>query len=256
MGTILNEQKMVDGKLATHSVNHLIDISRGVCFGYTPMWVLGYNGDVGATDETLWPLGGLYTYSTSPVTMYISSSNTADTQPYEVEGLDANWQPQTVSVTAQGQNKTEIGSGVTWSRIFNAQTLSGSNNAGNVYIYEDDTVTGGVPNTVTKIRGYIATGLNHAQQALWTVPAKCTAYVFRWQGAAVNNKPSGMSANYRPAGGVFRRIDTFVLQNSAFTQSILMPVPFSEKSDLELRASAVGGSGIASGGFYCWYEEN
>lgn len=77
----------------------------------------GYNSEIDtATDpEDVWSYGGIYTFITSPIPLFISSSDNTDTQIITVSGLDENWLTQTQTVTLAGQTKTPIAG--TWMRI-------------------------------------------------------------------------------------------------------------------------------------------
>ena len=69
---------------------------------------VGNNDDIDTDSdpEDVWSFGGLYTFISSPVPLFISSSNNADNQEITISGLDENWLPQTQVITLTGQTKS------------------------------------------------------------------------------------------------------------------------------------------------------
>lgn len=144
-------------------------VTKGKISGAFSVHKFGRNGDVDAAED-VWSYGGDYTYPSAAATNYISSSNAGDDQEITIEGLDANWDRQTATQALDGQNKTEISSGLTWMRVFRAYN-TGTALAGDVYVYEDDTLTAGVPDTATKVKAKIDQAENQSMMALYTIPS-------------------------------------------------------------------------------------
>ena len=160
-----------------------LEVAKGRIAGVSSIHKFGQNPQIDNTEE--WDIwdggdGADYTFSSSGVIHYISSSNAGDTQTYDVIGLDENYLEQTISVTAVGQTKTQIGTGEKFRRIVRIKNTGSTDNAGVVYVYEDDTVTAGVPDTATKIRGQIQIGNNQTLMAIYTIPAGKTGYLSSW----------------------------------------------------------------------------
>lgn len=147
-----------------------------------------------ATDpEDVWDHGGLYNYTDNAgATYYVSSSAAGDTQEtlFSVLTVDSNgnWNEETITQNIPGQTKTALvtPSGDPIVRIWRIQNngVRGDNYAGEIYVYEDSTVTAGVPDDGTKVRAKIRliNGIspNQTQMALYTIP---TGYVgFLYQG--------------------------------------------------------------------------
>lgn len=104
------------------------------------------------TFETIWEQGGHETYVSTNAIDRVSSSNAGNTQSVVIEGHTISGSDLTFVVqtaTLNGQNKVTLTTPLARAtRMYN----NGSTDfAGTVYVFEDDTVTGGVPNTASKI---------------------------------------------------------------------------------------------------------
>lgn len=104
------------------------------------------------------------------VEYYVSSSNALDTQVTIFQGIDELGFEQRIILPIDGQNKIRVGDTKLWFRMWRLINANGSNFAGDIYVYEDTTVTGGVPDDLTKIRAFIEAGDNQTQMAIWTMP--------------------------------------------------------------------------------------
>lgn len=96
----------------------------------------------------------------------ISSADASDNGQVYIEGLDENWMQVSQIVTLNGQNKVSLT--VDLIRFNFAQSLKNLN--GDVYVYEDTAVTSGVPNDLTKVKGYIDAYNNISRQLIVSVP--------------------------------------------------------------------------------------
>lgn len=209
------------GKVAYDFHNGTSDFFLEVVKGWIPQHSMVHkfaeNSDVDtAAAEDIWGGGGLYTWATTAGTWYVSSSNAGDTQATQWEVLTedsgGDWNMETVSVTLVGQTKTAIvpasGDGVI--RVWRGVNNGATNFAGTVYLYEEDTVTAGVPDTASKIKAVILNGDNQTLMSMYTVPSGHTGIMRRMQvalGSGVN-PASPVAAVFtwraRPFGSVFR----------------------------------------------------
>ena len=154
---------------------------------------------------------------------YISSTDASDTQEMIVQGLtidaEGTWNEEIVTVTLAGQTKTQLvsDSGDPWVRVYRAVNNNSSDIAGNVYVYEDDTVTGGEPDTDSKVRLVVIDGDNQTEMCVYTVPetivlngerrtVKCGVFMGGYVGISkATNAAAGAEFTWRarPRGGVF-----------------------------------------------------
>lgn len=170
-----------DGSLCTTAINDfLFDIPGGnsgndfvyIMRGRNPDIDTGQTADIG-------DLGGTFNLQTTAAALFASSTNVGDDQLVLVRGLDSDYNIQIGAVTLNGQNKVEIqsllGQSITFIRFFEAINADSTDFAGEIYIYEDDTVTGGIPDTPSKRYGKILIGPsgisnNRTFNAFFTVP--------------------------------------------------------------------------------------
>jgi hypothetical protein len=115
---------------------------------------------------------------------------------------------------------------------------SGGANAGVIYA-GTGTVTTGVPaNIYATING---DGTNQTLMALWTVPAGYTAYLTQYDisNGTTSNTPAvcKLLLVARPFGEVFQAKDVKSLTTGMHIENtILTPLKFTEKTDIEVRA--------------------
>lgn len=210
------------------------DTSRGKIGGINGTTRFARNPDIDMVKETIWALGGTYTFSTVAASYYISSTSASDTQVITVTVLDGNYVPTTRTVTLAGQTKTLIPGG-TILRINGAANTGTTDLTGNVYIYEDDTVVLGVPQTATKIRNYIPLIEQNSGIGVYTVAAGQTAYLVKWQ-AQCSTGTADVSMDVRQFGSVFRnRGRKLIAPVGSSEYKIFLRIP--EKSDIKFEAS-------------------
>jgi len=243
-----------------------LQVSRGQIPGHYFVHKFGYNSVIGTDTETVWAQGGLYVYPTTASTMYISSSSTADTsagtgaRTATVSGLDANFDEISETVSLNGQTGVQLNGALNWYRVNRVVVNtagSGGANAGVLYVGTEATPTGGVP--VNKY-ATVAIGDNQTLMCLWTVPRGYTAYLHQKDVSASSSagKFAIFSLLARPDGGVFNIKDRVVLANNSTAISYWNPIPFTEKTDVEIRAQAdsAGGTITASATLDVTYIKN
>lgn len=215
----------------------------------------GFNPSIttASDPEDVWEQGGLYTYTADAgAAHYISSSDAGDTQDVSVQGLtvdsNGNWNLEETIVTLSGQTKTQIitDSGDPYVRVFRMENDADSGNdfSGVVYVYEDDTVTDGVPDTATKIRASIDNGNNQTLMALYTVPTGYVGYLFRGEVGIEFTGTVGTGTIYgtfcyksRRAGKVFKvkkKISTVATGQSNYIDYRSFPDVIPAKTDIRI----------------------
>lgn len=143
--------------------------------------------------RTVWPVDELYTFSTIPENMYVSSSSTLDIgRIIFVVGLDAQLNEITGYGITNGQNQSIIttlpGAGVPleFFRINNALDITPASTkstaVGDIYIASLTTPVAGVP-PVVDTRGMIAQGESRLSGCIYTVPAG-HIYAIGWADAS------------------------------------------------------------------------
>ena len=151
------------------SDDFLLQVALGNVPGHSIDFVVGYQGDLDATDGniTLWDNKFDYTPFTADTEMFISSSNTGDTSVVRVIGLDTNFDRIFLDATLSGQTQVSLGN---FRHVQQAVVISGGTPAGDVYIAATDTLTAGVPDTNSKVKSKILQGKNITHNSFSMVP--------------------------------------------------------------------------------------
>jgi len=209
---------------------YYLQVSRGLINGHKRVFKFGYNGEIQNVEETIWDVGGLYTYPSSAVTMTATSSSGATDEDVEVtiQGVDTNYAElsETVTLNASG-TATTTGS---FLRVYRAFVSGSTASAGNITIANGGTTY-----------AYVSASDQQTLMALWTVPAGYTAYLFQLDTTAFtvqNNKVATIRMLTRELNGVFRTQNKFDLFEGSYHQDITCPKPIPEKTDIEFRAIA------------------
>jgi hypothetical protein len=107
--------KHVSNKPRVSSMPYLYDIAEGNVSGHTSFTKLGYNGDVGTTEEDVWTQGGVYVFPTAAMQMEVVSTSVEDdiltagavagtgVHKVKISYLDSTYASQTEEVTMNGQ---------------------------------------------------------------------------------------------------------------------------------------------------------
>lgn len=215
----------------------------------------GANYDIDTTTdpEDVWSQGGTYTFLTSATTLYLSSSDNGDDQTITVEGLDGNYALQSKSKALTGQ--TQVALDGTWLRVFRAYNGDTTATAGDVYVAETDDLTGGVPDTATKIKAKIDAAAQQTLMAIYTIPAGYTGYLLRWYAGGTNLKTSTAIVELQAqlTGGVFRikrRIGIAATGSSTYQESPSIALRYPAQTDIKVVVREVGANDVdISAGF-------
>jgi len=209
---------------------YFIQVSRGLVDGHKRLFKFGHNPLIQDISETIWDAGGAYVYPSSAVAMTVTSGAGATDNgvAITVQGLDSNYNEVSEEVTLASTGTATTTQ--TFLRVYRA-FVSGSQ-----AITANTTIANG-GTTYAQIN----TGENQTLMALWTVPAGYTAYLLATKITAFteqNNKVATINVNARRENGVFRTADKFDVFAAAITQTYTCPIPFPEKTDIEVRAVA------------------
>lgn len=237
------------------SQDFFLRVALGLVSGYSFVNKFGRNPDLdtGANGEDIWTQGGLYTFLAAAATLYVSSSQAADTQEITVQGLDATWafQEKTIDLTGQAQAAIEG----TWLRVLRAFNSDSTPTTGDVYIAETDNLTGGVPDTASKVKAKIDIYAQQTLMAMYTVPlGKTGYYIGGYQTLNKVGATIGVNVRFyaRETGGVFRVQRVLGIQSTG-SSSFVCQSPFADgypaKTDLLVRGVASANDADVSAGF-------
>lgn len=210
----------------------------------------GRNTAVAGTYETVWRTGGNETIPSTNAVTHISSGDNGDTQDVVVEGhtiADNRLTFVVQTVTLTGQASTTLSTPLRdVTRIYNNDT---TDFAGTVYVYEEDTVTAGVPQTASKIHMSVVEG-NQSEKAAtaisdsdYYIATGVQCFVFTKTAETVEFTGEFRQIDYTNGAKAWRRIYNTVASNdSAYTERFDPPLIIPRNSDLRMRAKSDGTS--------------
>ncbi len=223
-----------------------LQVARGQIQGHRNVTVFGFNPDVDTTQVSVWPLPSLITFPAAALQMTVSSTSASDTaagtgaRTIVVEGLDANYNEVSETVTMNGQTPVTMSAALLRvNYAYVATAGSGNSAAGDIYI-GTGTVTAGVPATAYDI---IKFDYNNTTTGSYTVPANYTAYVsqglFSSGQAGGSNQVQGRLLT-RGTNNIRMTAALTTLNNGVANYVFEYPLAVPEKTTIE--ATAVGSS--------------
>ena len=214
---------------------------------YSSLDKFGYNPTIApATDpEDVWEGGGTYNFSTSADIVSLASSEGADNQVIEVQGLDENWEEVTQLITLNGTTRVALDTALI--RVYRMVNQGTTNLAGTVFCY---TGIGTVPSIGDpEIRAVIENGNNQTLMAIYSVPAKKVAFLHRgevgieWEGGVFSGTEfAKFCYESRRFGGVFaiKKVVTCTTNGSSVYQDERsFPDVIPAQTDIKLVAKEV-----------------
>lgn len=209
----------------------------------------------GAEDNTAWE-NMVYNYSTTAAIDSISSSDAGDTVDIEIQGLDSNYDLVTQTITLNGQNRVALTTNLI--RVFRAKNVGSTDLAGHVFVFENDTLSSGVPDDPELIRAVIQPENNQTEMAVYTIPNGYTGYMRDWYATTAGASKTTdyiIRVKARPFGQVFQlkhRSAITETGTSTYQHRYEEPEVFAAKTDIEMTAemTAAGATAAAiAGGF-------
>lgn len=205
-----------------------LQVSRNQIAYHTALFKYGYNPLIINVNETIWDVGGLYSYPSSALAMTATSASAGTDEDVKVTiiGLDANYDEQSEEVTLNGSGTATTTK--TFIRVYRAYISGDAAPVGNINIANGGT---------TYAR--VTAGENQTLMAVYTVPAGHTLYVT--QGVATHGTDTTgayMTVRFvaRSPGGVFRTATKVDIIGGEILFPFTYPLRIEEKTDLEVRA--------------------
>lgn len=207
----------------------------------------GKNIDLNSSSyETLWIRGGNETLPTTNSINTASSSSAGDNQTMVIEGHtvvgtgeNAKYTFVIQSVTLNGRSKVVLDIPLARSnRMYNADSYDLS---GTVYVYEDDSISNGVPDTESKI--HLETDSNQSFKAATTISDK-DYWIIDQVFAGVNKRASDsvdFLVEIRAPGKVFRQALPIIASSSGSGLPIMLSQPIIVPKNNDVRIVAQSG---------------
>ena len=205
-----------------------LQVARGQISWHDKVHKFGFNPLINDAEETIWDVGGIYSYPSTAVKMTATSTDGANDEDVQVniQGLDADYNEisETVTLNASGTEETNS----FFLRVFRA-SIQGS---------QEPSGTINITNTGTTY-ARVTLGNNQTLMCVWTVPAGYTAYLLQKDVTCLteaNNKFGTIRLVSKELGGVFKTKDKFAVQNAHTEIAYSIPLSIPEKTDIEVRA--------------------
>lgn len=214
-----------------NTISPLIDIARGYYREMRPINLFGFNRIIGTTFESIFNNGGgAYPFLASASVLSCVSSSASDTTGLYIEGLDANYNPISETLTLSGT--TPVSTSQAFYRI-NRCRMATTTNVGNISV----TVS-------TDTLAYIEAGTGVHQAVVYSVPANSKLYITAVSFASGTVNPNkyltGIARMVLPNGLVQRFWQsTWAVGFLQFT--IPMPFIIPEKTDFEFQVKSSSG---------------
>ena len=205
-------------------------------------------------EETVWDQGGLLTLLTADTQLYISSSSAADVGiVVVVTGFLADLTAVNRIVVTNGQNQVAL-SGLIM--IVEVVAVVSATPAGDLYVAETDSLTGGVPDTTSKIQGKVIQGNNTGINSVAVITVGTTAFIRGIEYTTGKLKDIDIIIKFTPFGGITRNFPRIHLAEApaVLNKEIYTAIPGG--SILQLNAIAKDDNASLSAAFYYTEVEN
>lgn len=202
----------------------------------------GKNPDLGLTRETIWTVGGNENYLSTNTITHVSSSSTLDNQLMRIEShtvdLNGDFDFVVQFVTLNGRNKVALPTPV--ARVSLINNANGIPLSGSVYVYEDTTITAGVPVDLTKTHITIPQGYDQSLKAATTFDRETFGILTQGFGGVGNKQTANVEFEFevRPKGGVFQSGASIVAGSASgnFNVSLDPAIIIPPNSDIRVTA--------------------
>lgn len=213
--------------------NVYLDIARGAISNSKIVHKFGANFDIdqGTDPESVWTGGGVYPWASlsSAQTIYCLSTDAGDTTTLTLEGLDANYDEISETVTLTGTSAVTTSN--TFLRVF--RMTYDATNVG--------TITARTVSASGTVVAQIDAGYAQTLMAVYTVPAGYTAYLVALDATIDGTKTCQMLMYHRLFGKPFR-IAHVAESDGHYRYDFTAPLTVPEKTDIDIRINEVSGN--------------
>ncbi len=259
--------KHIDNKPRVSSMPYVYDIAEGHIPNHTVLMSLGYNSDVGGTEEDLWEVGGPYVFPAAAMGLELYSSSDQDSGPgginpagtgirsVEIHYLDNAWAAQSETVVLDGTAVVPtIATNILRVNHLHAETTgTGFAAAGNIELRHL---------TNTPIYSYISIDNSNSLQSIWTVPLGQTVFITDWHFGAASITASrwarfilnATSHDGAYVADIFHSQDIGILLEGSSDEHFVLPLRLSAKTDIKISIVGSGAGIVCAGAFEGWYE--
>lgn len=215
-----------------------LEIAKGQINKLSHINKFGYNTAVGSSYQVLSDLGTDPLPATAAAVSVVSSSanDTAagtGARTVEIQGLDADYNLQTLTVTLNGTTAVTTGSD-TYIRVFRMRVVTAGTNETNV------------GNITASIGGVdiaqIKADAGQSLMGIYTVPAGHNVYLTKFQASLSKNQEAVVQLRTKGGhghdNGVWRVLGQFGTFANTIEYEYVVPLQFYQKTDIQFRAKA------------------
>lgn len=185
----------------------ILRVSKGIVPGHRIQYTHSYAPVIGSTEAFIWPLNGVYTFSDTPATLWLTSSDAGDTGTVFIRWIDDSYNEQSGVYVLNGQTPVAIGTGL---RVNQAFTAGATGTLGDVYVSNALSHSSGIPTQVTTVMMYEQKTQTRSM-ALFTVPKGHTAFGLSGYFSSPKNRDNDFFWNVRNPLGLLPPINTNVV---------------------------------------------
>jgi hypothetical protein len=257
--------KFVDGKPRFSDMPYLYDVADGNISGHTPYVKLGYNDNVGSTEEDIWTQSSVYPWIAAPgIALEVVSSDANDTvagsgvQKVRVGYLDADYSSQSQILSMNGTTPVPL----TDTTILRVNSIRATQVGVNGVAA--GTITCRLVGGAATIYRSIVAGFTRGRILTYTVPLGQTLYItsiaissghttagkiVRWIGrATVDDTAPTVKINF------FQPFFELHTMDSSFVRNFEMPIKIPATADLKMSAISQGATSFCTCALRGWLE--
>lgn len=227
-----------DNQQKTFTTPYGIAIRKNLYDGISGLDKFGYLPTATTSFKTVWDGDNIYTYPSAATTMNVVSSvgATDDGKEITIEGLDANYDVITETVTLGGDSAGGTATTQSFLRVYRAFVANGTSVTGTISIQQDGVA-------------YAKITPEHQQtlMAVYTIPRGKVGYLVSGNLSVEKNQPVVAKVMTRRVGGVLRTGGLVTSFGVPFQRVWQIPPVLPEKTDIEIRAKAGATTSIAAG---------
>lgn len=227
-----------DNQQKTFTTPYGIAIRKNLYDGISGLDKFGYLPTATTSFKTVWDGDNIYTYPSAATTMNVVSSvgATDDGKEITIEGLDANYDVITETVTLGGDSAGGTATTQSFLRVYRAFVANGTSVTGTISIQQDGVA-------------YAKITPEHQQtlMAVYTIPRGKVGYLVSGNLSVEKNQPVVAKVMTRRVGGVLRTSGLVTSFGVPFQRVWQIPPVLPEKTDIEIRAKAGATTSIAAG---------
>tara|TARA_S200002703_G_scaffold94758_1_gene81805 strand:- start:302 stop:1696 length:1395 start_codon:yes stop_codon:yes gene_type:complete len=206
------------------------------------------------TLETVWSVGGNENYISTNDISFISSSSASDTQQITIEGHTiSNGEFTFVVQTATLNGQNAVGLATDLARVSRIYNSDSTELVGRVVVYENATLSGGIPTDATKIHIDIPAGFQQSFKAATTFSNTDYFIMTGFYGAVSAKVSAGVDffVEIRESGKVFLPKGSFTASSSGGASDISLDpaIIVPKNADIRIRAETVTNNAIVFGIF-------